>query len=111
MVFVDERFTSSIAKDTILRGGMKKKDRRIKGNIDKIHEEFNKNYSQLISRGATVDDPVQILFDAYDAVPCYNFKKYIMNQQDAYLDGKLAGQEGDFSTFAAFVASGHKQDL
>jgi hypothetical protein len=63
----------------------------VKGNIDKIHEEFDKNYSQLISRGATVDDPIQLLFDAYDAVPCYNFKKYIMNQQDAYLDGKLAG--------------------
>lgn len=34
--FVDERFTSSIAKQTMLDGGMKKKDRRIKGNVDKI---------------------------------------------------------------------------
>jgi hypothetical protein len=51
----------------------------VKGNIDKIHEEFNKNYSQKIARGATVDDPIQILFDAYEAVPCYNFKKYIEN--------------------------------
>ena len=61
----------------------------VQGDIDKIHEEFDKNYSQLISHGATVDDPIQILFDAYEAVPCYNFKKYIENQQNDYLDGKL----------------------
>ena len=33
---VDERFTSSIAKRAMIEGGMKKKDRRIKGNVDKI---------------------------------------------------------------------------
>lgn len=33
---VDERFTSSLAHDAMLRGGMKKKDRRVKGNVDKI---------------------------------------------------------------------------
>jgi putative Holliday junction resolvase len=33
---VDERFTSSIAKRAMITGGMKKKDRRIKGNTDKI---------------------------------------------------------------------------
>jgi len=32
----DERFTSSIAVDTLIRGGMKKKDRRKKENIDKV---------------------------------------------------------------------------
>jgi len=34
--FADERFTSSIAKQTMLDGGMKKKDRRNKSNVDKI---------------------------------------------------------------------------
>jgi len=63
----------------------------VQGDVDKIHEEFDKNYSQIIARGATVDDPIQILFDAYNAVPCYNFKKYIENQENDYLDGKLAG--------------------
>ena len=67
----------------------------VQGDIDKIHEEFDRNYSQLIARGATVDDPIQILFDAYDAVPCYNFKKYIENQQNDYLDGKLIGLTHD----------------
>lgn len=34
--FVDERFTSAIAKQTMIDGGMKKKDRRDKNNVDKI---------------------------------------------------------------------------
>jgi putative holliday junction resolvase len=34
--YIDERFTSSIALDTMIQGGMKKKDRQIKGNVDKI---------------------------------------------------------------------------
>lgn len=36
IVLVDERFTSSIALDTMIQGGMKKKDRRNKENVDKI---------------------------------------------------------------------------
>ena len=32
----DERFTSSMAQRAMIDGGMKKKDRRIKGNVDKI---------------------------------------------------------------------------
>jgi putative Holliday junction resolvase len=32
----DERFTSKMAMQTMIAGGMKKKDRQIKGNIDKI---------------------------------------------------------------------------
>lgn len=33
---MDERFTSKMAVQTMIAGGMKKKDRRKKGNIDKI---------------------------------------------------------------------------
>jgi len=33
---VDERFTSSIAQRAMIAGGMKKKDRQVKGNVDKI---------------------------------------------------------------------------
>lgn len=32
----DERFTSAIAQRTMIEGGMKKKDRQVKGNADKI---------------------------------------------------------------------------
>ena len=34
--FVDERFTSSIALDTMIQGGMKKKDRQRKELVDEI---------------------------------------------------------------------------
>jgi putative Holliday junction resolvase len=32
----DERFTSSMAQRALIDGGMKKKDRQIKGNVDKV---------------------------------------------------------------------------
>jgi putative Holliday junction resolvase len=54
VVWVDERFTSHLAMDAMIRGGMKKKDRQVKGNMDKIsaaiilqtyleHLAYNKN--------------------------------------------------------------------
>lgn len=36
IVEADERFTSSLALDAMISGGMKKKDRQVKGNVDKI---------------------------------------------------------------------------
>jgi putative holliday junction resolvase len=33
---MDERFTSRMAKDALIEGGMKKSDRRIKGQVDRI---------------------------------------------------------------------------
>ena len=33
---VDESFTSSMAQQAMIAGGMKKKDRQVKGNVDKI---------------------------------------------------------------------------
>ena len=32
----DERFTSTMAQRALIEGGMKKKDRQVKGNVDKI---------------------------------------------------------------------------
>jgi hypothetical protein len=63
----------------------------VSGDINKIHGDFDKNYTQLIARGATVDNPIGILFDAYSVVPCYNFKQYIKHQQEDYLYGRLTG--------------------
>ncbi len=62
----------------------------VSGDIDKVHSEFDKNYSPLIARGATVNDPIGILFEAYLVVPCHHFKSYICQQHEDYLDGKLA---------------------
>ncbi len=36
VIMVDERFTSQLAMDAMIRGGMKKKERQVKGNLDKI---------------------------------------------------------------------------
>jgi len=63
----------------------------VKGDIDKINAESGTNYSQLLARGATLDDPIGILFEAYLLVPCYNFTKYISTKHDEYLDGNLSG--------------------
>ncbi len=49
----------------------------VRGNISKTNAQFDKNCSQLIARGATVDNPIGIIFEAYSTVLCYNFTKYI----------------------------------
>lgn len=36
LYFEDERYTSKIAMNAMIQGGMKKKDRQNKGNVDKI---------------------------------------------------------------------------
>jgi hypothetical protein len=61
----------------------------VSGDIEKVHSKFDKNYSQLIARGATVNDPIGILFEAYLVVPCHHFKLYICQQHEDYLDCKL----------------------
>ncbi len=61
----------------------------VSGNIDKIEDVFDKDYSQLITRGAAIFDHIGIIFQAYFVVPCHNFKTYIPRQHKDYLDGKL----------------------
>jgi hypothetical protein len=61
----------------------------VSGDIDKVNNKFDKYYSQFIARGATVDDPIGILFEAYLVVPCHNFKMYIHHQHEDYSYGKL----------------------
>jgi hypothetical protein len=61
----------------------------VKGDIEQVHTYFDNNHSQIIARGDTVDDPVDILFSAYAAVPCSNFRSYIKRKHEAYTDGTL----------------------
>jgi hypothetical protein len=61
----------------------------VSGDIDKVHNTFDKNYLQLIARGATINNPIGILFEAYLVVHCHYFKTYICHQHKDYLDGKL----------------------
>ncbi len=62
----------------------------IKGDIELLHSYFDSNYTQIIACGATVDNPVDILFSAYMVIPCNNFRSYIKRKQDAYTDGTLS---------------------
>jgi hypothetical protein len=73
----------------------------VNGDINKIHGEFDRNHSQLLACGATVDDPIGLLFDAYSVIPCHNFKEYIRRHHDNWLDGKLTGMTHEtLMTFA-----------
>ncbi len=48
----------------------------VSGGIDKVHSKFDRNYSRLIARGTTIDDPIGILFKTYLVVSCHHFKLY-----------------------------------
>jgi hypothetical protein len=61
----------------------------VSGNIDKINSEFDQNYSQIVTRGAIVNNSIGIIFETYSVVPCYNFTTYMKRQHDDYLDRKL----------------------
>jgi hypothetical protein len=61
----------------------------IKGDLELLHSYFDTNSTQIITHGATVDDPISILCAAYMVVPCHNFRSYIKCKQDAYTDGTL----------------------
>jgi hypothetical protein len=45
-----------------------------------VHNKFDKSYSQLIARGANIDNIIGILFNTSLLVPCHNFKSYIRHQ-------------------------------
>ncbi len=54
----------------------------VNGDIAKIHKEFDSNYQQLLARGANLEDPIGILFDAYRVIPCYNFTSYMKRKKE-----------------------------
>jgi hypothetical protein len=49
----------------------------VSGNNDKINSEFDQNYSQIDAQGATINNPIGIIFEAYSIIPCYNFTTYM----------------------------------
>ena len=51
------------------------------------------------SQGAIVNNPIDIIFEAYFVVPCYNFTAYMKRQHNNYPDWKLTG------THAALMAT------
>jgi hypothetical protein len=59
----------------------------VNGNINNIHGKFDRKHSQLLARGAIVDNPIGLLFNAYLFVPCQNFKEYIRYHHNNWLNG------------------------
>ncbi len=83
---------NSVATTQMLRDNLQSSGRyaaTVSGNINKVHSKFGKNYSQLIARGATANNPIGILFKAYLVVQCHHFKSYICQQHEDYFNGKL----------------------
>jgi hypothetical protein len=47
----------------------------VNGYINKIHGKFDRNHLQLLACGATINNPIWLLFDTYSVIPCHNFKE------------------------------------
>jgi hypothetical protein len=60
----------------------------LKYELPKIHALFHQYYTQLIARGASIDDPIGILFQIYLTINCTNFRNYIQRKHDMYYDGE-----------------------
>jgi hypothetical protein len=76
---------NSVATTQTLRNNLQSSETypaMVSCDINKVHSKFDKNYSQLIARGTTVNDPIVIWFEAYLVVPCYHFKSYIHQQHE-----------------------------
>ncbi len=61
----------------------------VNSNVNLINSYFDTNYTQILARGATVNNPIAKLFDAYLSVPDCNFKQYISKKQDDYHNRNL----------------------
>jgi hypothetical protein len=57
---IDSIATTQILRDNLQSLGVYAAT--VSGNINKVHNECDKNYSQLIARDETIDDPIGILF-------------------------------------------------
>jgi hypothetical protein len=82
----------------------------IKGDIELLHSYFDSNYTQIIACGATINNPVNILFSAYMVVPCNNFRSYIKCKQDAYTDGTLTLTHKELIMMATNMSNLLKQE-
>ncbi len=46
----------------------------VNGNVNLINSYFDTNYTQILARGATVDNSIAKQSNTYLSVPNYNFK-------------------------------------
>ena len=86
LAIIDSRATDQQLRDNL--GELAYYMVSCKSDIDKFHQFFDANYSALIARGKTVDDPIGLLFDGYFAVGDHVFVKYVKDKQDEYFDNQ-----------------------
>lgn len=55
-------------------------------DLEKLHEFFDVNYTQLIGRGESIDDPIAILFKAYKGMQDRTFNAYIEQKKNDYFE-------------------------
>jgi hypothetical protein len=61
----------------------------VNGNVEMITEFFTEHLGQLITYGALLDNPMEILFEGLLAVPCEEFHHYISDKKNMYYDESL----------------------
>jgi hypothetical protein len=61
----------------------------VSGDVEKITEFFTDNLDRLNASGANLDDEVDVLFKGLKAVPCEEFRSYIVRKEELYTDGTL----------------------
>ncbi len=61
----------------------------VSGDVEKITEFFTDNLDRLNASGANLDDEVDVLFKGLKAVPCEEFRSYILRKEELYTDGTL----------------------
>ena len=61
----------------------------VEGNVEMITAFFTEHLGQLKAYGASLDNPMEILFKGLLAVPCKDFCQYIRDKKDMYNDESL----------------------
>lgn len=87
LAIIDSRATDQQLRDNL--GDLASYMVSCKSDIEKFHQFFDANYSALIARGKTVDDPIGLLFDGYFAAGDHVFVKYMKDKQDEYFDNQV----------------------
>ena len=62
----------------------------VSGNIDKINTEFDSNYSQILDRGVTIQQPPQHHIQCIPGRSLLPFRTYMKQKNNGYLDRSLA---------------------
>lgn len=81
---LDTKMTNQALRDVIK--GLPAYATKVNGDIVAIHKRFDDHYTMLKARGEDVEDKEGILFNTYSHVPDAEFRKYMKDKKDAYIE-------------------------